>query len=85
MPDRPWQKIAADMCEYQNKHYLVVTDYYSRYIEIVHMPKHTSTMLIGKLENMFARWGDPEEMVSDNGMPFKSADVRIFAEKCSMR
>lgn len=85
MPDRPWQKIAADMCEYQNKHYLVVTDYYSRYIEIVHMPKLTSTMLIGKLENMFARWGDPEEMVSDNGMPFKSADVRKFAEKCSMR
>lgn len=85
LPERPWQKIAADMCEYESKHYLVVTDYYSRFIEIVYMPNLTSSMLIGKLENMFARWGDPEEMVSDNGMPFKSAELREFAEKCNMR
>ena len=58
LPERPWQKIAADLCEYESKHYLTVAGNYSRFIEIVYMPNLTSSMLIGRLENMFARWGD---------------------------
>ena len=67
LPERPWLKIGADLCSYEGKEYLIVVDYYSRWIEIIYWKESTSSFVIGKLKNMFAKFGIPEVMVSDNG------------------
>lgn len=85
LPTRPWVKIAADLCELNNKQYLVVMDYYSKYVEIGYLNKATSSCVIGKMNNMFAHWGDPEEIVSDMGTVFTSALFRNFAQEHNIK
>ncbi|XP_048575394.1 uncharacterized protein K02A2.6-like [Nematostella vectensis] len=77
LPDRPWQMIAADLAMSDGQDYFIVTDYYSRYIEIAHTtksPHTTSKRVIGELKNMFARWGIPELVKSDGGPQFTSKE-----------
>lgn len=78
LPSRPWEKIAVDLCELKKQNYLVVSDCYSRYLEILHMPTTTSSQIVAKLKSVFARWGIPEILVSDNAANLVSAEMRQF-------
>ena len=70
LPQRPWQRIACDLAEVKGKMYLVVIDYYSRWIEVHYLQKTTSTSVINFMKVTFARFGIPECVVTDNGPHF---------------
>ena len=79
-PGRPWQIVPVDFFKCENKQYLLVVDYFSRYIELSPMnKKKTSTEVCQALHNIFARFGIPESVMSDNGSPFNSAEYVHFA------
>ena len=60
-PERPWQMIGTDLFELDNLNYLIVVDYFSRYIEVAALHKTTkSHEVIRALEAIFARHGIPE-------------------------
>ena len=80
IPDRPWQKLGTDLCEHKGKNYLVVVDYYSKFIETALLPNKTAGTVITHLKSIFARHGIPEELVSDN-MPFNSKEFDEFAKE----
>ena len=81
LPSRPWERIAADLFELNKRHYLVVIDYYSRWIEIKVLPSTSSNAVIGRLKDIFSSHGIADELVSDNGPQFISEEFRQFAAR----
>ncbi|UYV79585.1 hypothetical protein LAZ67_17003172 [Cordylochernes scorpioides] len=76
-PTRPWQKIGMDLFKFENKWYLVVIDYYSRFPEVIQLDRLTASVVVRGCKSIFARHGIPETVVSDNGTQFGAA--REFA------
>ena len=59
-----------------------MVDYHSRWIEILHLKTTTSSAVIAKMKDVFARLGLPQKVFSDNGPQFVSEQFRQFVKKC---
>ena len=70
---RPWSKVGADLCDLRGRTLLVVSDYYSNYIEVENISKANTAGVTKALKAMFARYGVLDTLVSDNGPQFASA------------
>ena len=79
IPQYPFQKIGMDIGEYQQKIFLAVEDYYSRWLEIIPLKTKTTTEIIKQLKILFSNFGIPEVIRSDNN-PFSSAEMNEFAK-----
>ena len=77
VPDRLWQKLGSDLFEHKGKPYLLVVDYYSKFIETSLLPDKTAGTVKTHMKSIFARHGIPEELVSDN-MPYNSREFKDF-------
>nr|XP_050031134.1 uncharacterized protein K02A2.6-like [Dermacentor andersoni] len=82
-PDRPWQRIAMDLFFLEGKWWLIITDYFSRYPELVALNNLTSAAVINHCKSIFARHGIPEVVVSDNGPQFSRAFGAEFSKFAS--
>ena len=78
-PEGPWRKIGVDFCEVKNRKFLVVMDYFSKWIEVLEMKATTAVQVIEKMKNVFARYGVPDIVRADNGPPFDSTQFRHFS------
>ena len=85
IPERPWAKIGVDLfkSDVDGKEYLCTVDYYSNFWEIDFLKPTTSDAVIKKLKYHFARYGIPDQVVSDNGPQFSSVEFLKFAKKWS--
>lgn len=80
IPDDPWETIGADLFKWQNKTYLLITDYFSKYIEVINLKDETSRTTIKALKSCIVRWGIPKVIRSVNGPQFSSLEFKAFAE-----
>lgn len=80
-PARPWQRVHIDFGEFQGKHYLISVDAHSKWIEVQKMSGTNAAVTIGKLRDLFARFGLPSQVVSDGGPPFGSGEFANFMNK----
>ena len=72
IPGLPWQVVGTDLFQYGGQTYLLVTDFYSKYFEIELIRQNTAICVINNLKKIFARFGIPEKVVSDNGLQYSN-------------
>lgn len=77
-PKNPWESISVDLLKFSGKWYMVIQDYYSRFIEIVQLTTLTSGTVISRLKNIIARHGIPVSLRSDGGTQFTSDEFKKF-------
>lgn len=74
-----WTKVPTDLCEFDSRVLLVVCDYYSNFMEVVYLGSITSQAIIKELKAIFARFGVPDTLVTENGPQFSSAKFSVFS------
>ena len=80
LPSYPWERIAADLFDLKGSTYLLVVDYFSRFVEVQKLNTTTSPSVVTHLKSIFARFGIPATMITDNGPQFKSEEMEEFAQ-----
>ncbi|XP_062710659.1 uncharacterized protein K02A2.6-like [Aedes albopictus] len=78
----PWERIHIDFAGPVNGlHFLVVIDAFSKWPEISIVRSPTTAAVINFLDEVFARFGVPITIVSDNGTQFSSVQFAEFCKK----
>ena len=70
---KPWERVHVDFAgPVEGVMYLVVVDSYSKWVEVEPMRTTTTEKTLYVLRMLFARYGLPKELVTDNGPQFTS-------------
>ena len=85
VPFYPYQKVGMDLFELDGKTYLMSVDYYSKWITIINLDHTKSRDVIEAVDEQFANFGIPEEVISNNGPQFACTDFRSFADGLGFR
>lgn len=79
LPMRPWQIVSLDLFQHSGKDFLLVVDHYSDFWEIDLLPDLSAETTIKCCKAQFARYGQPDRVISDNGPQFSGVEFRKFA------
>ena len=78
-PAKPWERIHVDFAgPYQNKMFLIVVDAHSKWPEVIQMASTSAEQTIIALRRLFATYGLPLQLVSDNGPQFTAVEFQHF-------
>ncbi|KAL3186395.1 hypothetical protein MRX96_028109 [Rhipicephalus microplus] len=77
----PWEAIGIDLFCVDRVNYLVVVDYYSRFFEIEKLKRTNTENITQALSPIFARFGAPAIIRSDNGPQFASPQFKAFVKQ----
>ena len=79
--DQPWSRIHVDFAgPLDGFYYLIVVDSFTKWPEIMKCRKPTTDNTVNFLHELFARFGVPDCIVSDNGTQFTSNSFKEFCD-----
>ena len=80
VPPHPWHTLGSDLFYFQRIDFLVVVDYFSKYLIVRKIPSSTSSAVIKELRMIFSEFGKPQIFRSDNGPCYSSQEFRFFMQ-----
>ncbi|UYV65830.1 K02A2.6-like [Cordylochernes scorpioides] len=85
-PEKPWHRLHLDLAgPFMGKMFLVIVDAYTKWLEIFILRDITSKTIVDCLRQVFARFGLPEFLVTDNGRQFVSREMEEFTRMNGIR
>jgi hypothetical protein len=86
LPPCPWYKLAMDLVgPIRGQYIFTMIDYYSSFPEAFVIRDITSQALITRLSDVFARFGYPQCIVTDNGSQFVSTEFEKYLKECGIQ
>lgn len=80
-PSRPWNRIHIDYAgPFMGAMFLVIVDAHTKWTEIVKVSNSNTSTTIDCLRNVFATFGYPNTIVSDNGTSFTSKQFQEYVK-----
>ena len=80
VPPHPWHTLGSDLFYFQRIDFLVVEDYFSKFLIVRKIPSSTSSAVIKELGMIFSEFGNPQIFRSDNGPCYSSQEFRFFMQ-----
>ena len=78
-PTAPWQRVHVDFAgPFSGRMFLLIVDSHSKWPEIQIMSTTTASKTVSVLREVFARYGLPQQLVSDNGPQFIAEEFSEF-------
>ena len=80
VPPHAWHTLEADLFYWNKMDYLVIGDYFSKYLIVRKIPNSSTHSVIKELGMIFTEFGHPFALKSDNGPCYISREFHNFLE-----
>ena len=78
IPLQPWEVVGADVFHYNNKNYLCIIDYNSKFPVVKRLEGLSAKNLTNAVKIIFAEYGIPHKIIPDTGTNFVSGRFQKF-------
>ena len=80
-PEGPWEVVGSDLVDFKGVSYILMVDYFSRWIEVVELKDMTGESVVHRMKRVFARLGILRDIHTDNGPCYASQSFKTFSDK----
>lgn len=81
-PGDVWKRLHIDFAgPFMGHNFMIVVDAFSKWLEVFRMTNITSSETITRLKRLFASYGVPEQIVTDNATTFMSNEFQQFVRR----
>ena len=84
VPPHAWHTLGTDLFYWNKIHYLVIGDYFSKYLIVRRLPNSSTHVVIKELGLVFTELGRPFILRSDNGPCYSSREFHNFLGFCQV-
>ena len=81
VPPHPWHTLGTDLFYYKKMDFLLLVDYFSKFLIVRRIPNSTTGAVKKELRDIFTEFGTPFILRSDNGPCYASEEFKFYLQE----